>query len=291
MHMGYSALRRLCSLQPAMTIANDMRITSPLASFLADRHISPWKSIHAQGESAGVGTSACVSSSADCSAALIKQTRCSGSDLSGIQRHPTDHPESAAHRSSPSTRSLACIPGFGVDLLQRSYRGSEGRCSSNLSSQSVHRSAAGNFRRPDITDSSNSSATTGGGQLRTVLCNTGDDRHIFSYNNSSSYANSRKFRSFSVDTHTCRQSLSNSSSQGSRHWQGPSSCSNSNSHSSRRLLSSGSGSGSESSHSAAAQPQTWVDRWCPRQALPYAKLMRLDKPIGGHCRRDASNSF
>ncbi len=36
----------------------------------------------------------------------------------------------------------------------------------------------------------------------------------------------------------------------------------------------------DSSFSAAAAPPSWLDRRCPPRLLPYAHLMRLDKPIG-----------
>ena len=38
--------------------------------------------------------------------------------------------------------------------------------------------------------------------------------------------------------------------------------------------------GSTSSRTSAAAPGSWLERRCPRKLLPYAQLMRLDKPIG-----------
>ncbi len=37
---------------------------------------------------------------------------------------------------------------------------------------------------------------------------------------------------------------------------------------------------SSASHIADAKPINWVERYLPRAALPYAQLMRLDRPIG-----------
>ena len=36
------------------------------------------------------------------------------------------------------------------------------------------------------------------------------------------------------------------------------------------------------SYAAAAAAPSWLDRTCPPALLPYAHLMRLDKPIGVH---------
>jgi 4-hydroxybenzoate polyprenyltransferase len=33
-------------------------------------------------------------------------------------------------------------------------------------------------------------------------------------------------------------------------------------------------------HVVDARPDNWVERWLPRSILPYAQLMRLDRPIG-----------
>ena len=42
----------------------------------------------------------------------------------------------------------------------------------------------------------------------------------------------------------------------------------------------GSGASAGSATTSGPAPKTWLDRHCPRSLLPYAQLIRMDKPIG-----------
>ena len=44
----------------------------------------------------------------------------------------------------------------------------------------------------------------------------------------------------------------------------------------------GTGPSAKAAGAPAAAPPTWLDRYCPPSLLPFAHLIRLDKPIGAH---------